>query len=281
MSHYIITGGQGFIGSRIVAATGGHSFDMQAGDDILDVGRLSRAFEGAVGVFHCAAKISVPESVAKPEMYHTVNVEGTKNVIETAEKYGLKIVFSSSAAVYAESDKPVNEEYTLAPKSPYGQNKVDAEALLSRSSVPHIALRYFNAYGAGQSPQYAGVITAFITNALKGNDLVIYGDGLQTRDFVFVEDIVEANIAAMNYKSAGFEVFNIASGETITIKELAELIIGLAGSQSKVVHRPARVGDIIRSEADISKAKSVLGWSPKCSLREGLEKTIGFYRGGV
>ena len=92
---------------------------------------------------------------------------------------------------------------------------------------------------------------------------------------------MEANIAAMNYKSAGFEVFNIASGETITIKELAELIIGLAGSQSKVVHRPARVGDIIRSEADISKAKSVLGWSPKCSLREGLEKTIGFYRGGV
>ena len=200
MSKHVITGGQGFIGSRIVAATGGRSFDKSLGHDMLRLEDLLDILADASGIFHCAAKISVVESVTSPELYYAINVEGTKNVIRVAEKYGLKIVFSSSAAVYAGSQSPVSEDYILAPKSPYGQNKVDGEILLSKSSIPHIVLRYFNAYGPRQSSQYAGVITAFITNALKGNDLVIYGDGHHTRDFVYVEDIVHANIRLQNLK---------------------------------------------------------------------------------
>lgn len=279
MNKYVITGGEGFIGSKIVQAVDGFSFDIKSNHDILDKNDFIKTVEDANGIFHCAAKISVPESITVPELYFRTNVEGTKCVIESAQAAGLKIVFSSSAAVYGESEKPVNEETALAPKSPYAENKKEGEELLKKSSTPHIALRYFNVYGPGQSSQYAGVITAFIINALKGEDLIIYGDGKQTRDFIFVDDVVKANIAAMNYPNETFEVFNIASGEKTTIKKLAETIIRLTGSSSKISFQQARLGDIVFSVADISKAKNILKWYPESSLEDGLIKTINFYRG--
>lgn len=278
MSKYLITGGEGFIGSKIVENTGGFSFDLKSGFDILNNDQIDSAINDKKGVFHCAAKISVPESIIEPDLYYKINVQGTRQILRAAEKVNSKIVFSSSAAVYGESNVAVNETSNLNPKSPYAQNKLDGEDILKNSSVPHIALRYFNVYGPGQSSQYAGVITFFIQNALGGKDLVIYGDGNQIRDFVFVEDVVRANISAMNYKNNSFEVFNIGSGIKTSIRTLAETIINLTKSSSKIVHASPRPGDIVYSQADVYKAEKMLGWKAEVSLEKGLEQTILYYK---
>lgn len=278
MGKYLVTGGEGFIGSRIVRNTGGEAFDLKSGKNILDETLLSQAVSGVSGMFHCAAKISVPESIQFPEMYFETNVLGTKSVIKAAEKAGIKIVFSSSAAVYGESKIRVQEDAQLFPQSPYAENKRDGEELLRKSSIPHIALRYFNVYGPGQSPQYAGVISAFIKNALKGEDLMIFGDGKQVRDFIFVDDVVSANIAVMNYKNTFFEIFNIGTGTETNLNDLAQMIIKLTKSSSKIIYKAAREGDIVYSQADVSKAERILGWKAKVSLEEGLKKTIESFR---
>lgn len=286
MSPYLITGGEGFIGGKIVQETGGVSYDIKSGKDILDKNLLEKSVQetggdagakGIKGIFHCAAKISVPESVSKPEEYYRNNVEGMRNVVEAAESAGAKIIFSSSAAVYGETSTTVNEDSPLNAKSPYAENKIDGEKMLRGTSLPHIALRYFNVYGPGQSPQYAGVITAFILNALAGKDLTIFGDGNQVRDFVFVSDIVRANILAMNHPNEAFEFFNIGSGTETTIKKLAETIIALTGSKSKITYEAPRPGDIIYSRADVSKAEKVLKWKASVTLEDGLRETISFY----
>ncbi len=278
MQNYLITGGQGFIGGTIARETGGTSYDLKSELDILDENLLKHACLDTEGIFHCAAKISVPESLLVPEEYHRTNVEGTRVVLKVAEEIGAKIVFSSSAAVYGESSVSVDEEAELAPKSPYAENKIDGEKLLENSSIPHVALRYFNVYGPGQSAQYAGVITNFITHAITGEDLVIYGDGLQVRDFVYVDDVVRANVLAMNYKNESFEVFNIGSAVETTIKDLAETIIKLTGSISQIRHEEARAGDIVYSQADTTKARDILGWKPETTLADGLAKTIEYYK---
>jgi len=277
MSNYLVTGGEGFIGSRIANATNGISFDLKSHLDILNQEKIKIAATHAKGIFHCAAKISVSESVSIPDIYYKTNVEGTRSVLKAAELAGSKIVFSSSAAVYGEAGSIVSEESNKNPKSPYAQNKLDGENILKTSSVPHIALRYFNVYGPGQSAEYAGVITFFILNALKGNDVIIYGDGNQIRDFIFVDDVVTANIAAMNYKNKSFEVFNIAGGVETSIKTLAETIIFLTKSSSKIVYQVPRLGDIVYSQADVSRAKDILQWQAKTSLEEGLQQTIKYY----
>jgi UDP-glucose 4-epimerase len=278
MKKYLITGGQGFIGSKIITKTGGSSFDLKSGQNILNTDQLTGACNDMTGIFHCAAKISVPESVEKPDEYFKTNVEGTRTVVNVADGYKTKIVFSSSAAVYGEKNEKVNEDADLHPQSPYAQNKVDGEVLLAASPVPHIALRYFNVYGPGQSPQYAGVITFFIMNALTGKDLVIYGDGNQVRDFIFVDDIAKANVLAMQYPNTVFEIFNIGSGRETSIKELAETIIALTQSSSKIIYKDPRPGDIIYSQADVSKARTVLNWNAETSLEEGLRQTIAYYK---
>jgi UDP-glucose 4-epimerase len=260
---YLITGGAGFIGSSIAKNIDAIIFDTTKGHDILNAQQLSEMSHATEGIFHCAAKISVPESFEKPDEYHTVNVLGTKNVVATNKK----IVFSSSAAVYGTYTKKVREDFILKPESPYGQNKVDAEQLLAHG--PHIALRYFNVY-----PSRFGVISKFITLAKENKDIVLAGDGSQVRDFIFIDDIVAANIKAMQYTNKEFEVFNIASGVGITIKELAELIIRLTNSKSKIVFTAKHKGDINYSVADISKAKEKLGWEPKVTLEQGLKKIL-------
>ena len=176
MGKILVTGGQGFIGGHIAKLTGGNSFDIKSGLDILDTDKLSGAVLDKSEIFHCAAKISVPESFQMPEEYYKTNVLGTRNVIEVAEKSASKIVFSSSAAVYGEANKKVDENAPLSPLSPYAENKKDGENLLRVAKTPSIALRYFNVYGPGQSAAYAGVITAFIVSALKDEDLKIFGD---------------------------------------------------------------------------------------------------------
>lgn len=287
---YLITGGEGFIGSGITKAIDGISYDLKSGQNILDQATLDQAVAGKKGIFHCAAKISVPESFEIPAEYYENNVIGTCCVIKAAEKTKSKIVFSSSAAVYGDSNgekdskasgeasNKATEDATLNPKSPYAQNKADGEALLRASNIPHIVLRYFNIYGPGQSPQYAGVITFFILNALKGEDLIIFGDGNHVRDFVFISDVVQANITAMEYDNQAFEIFNIGSGVETSIRFLAETIIRLTNSSSKIVHKPKREGDIVYSQADISKAKNILKWESEVSLEEGLKQTIEYYR---
>ena len=278
MSKYLITGGEGFIGSKIVKNVGGFSFDLKSGLDILNQSQIDSAVTDVTGVFHCAAKISVPESISLPDLYYKTNVKGTESVLNAVEKTKSKIVFSSSAAVYGESNVAVSEKSELNPKSPYAQNKIDGENILKKSSIPHVALRYFNVYGPGQSAQYAGVITFFIQNALSGKDLLIHGDGNQVRDFVFVDDIVKANVLAMNYKNTSFEVFNIGSGTQTSIKTLAETIISLTNSSSKIIYSTPRLGDITYSQADVYKAKSILGWKIETSLEQGLEQTINYYK---
>lgn len=290
MSTYLVTGGEGFIGGRIASKTNAKTYDLKSGKNILNKEVLSGELSDDIkGIFHCAALISVPESFEKTREYYENNVMGTKCVAEVAEKVGTKIVFSSSSAVYGELNAIASEESHTNPKSPYAENKMEGEEILKKFSNTntntnkrsHIALRYFNVYGPGQSDAYAGVITIFIKKALKNEDINIYGDGEQVRDFIFVDDVAEANILAMKYDNKSFEVFNIGSGTPIKIKELAELIIKLTNSSSKIVYLPEREGDIGFSQADISKAKLTLGWSPEVSLEDGLRTTIEYIKKNI
>lgn len=201
-------------------------------------------------------------------------MEGTKSVIDVAQKNRAKIVFSSSAAVYGELDRAATETDLLHPLSSYAQNKCDGEELLKNSSVPNVILRYFNVYGPGQSAAYAGVITAFIQAALKNEDLILYGNGEQVRDFIYVDDVARANIAAMESVIDSGEIFNIGSGTIVSIRELARDIIRLTSSSSAIRYEASRLGDIIYSKADVSKANELLGFSTQVPLEEGLRRTI-------
>lgn len=274
----LVTGGEGFIGNKIVESLNAISYDLKSGEDILDSENLMDACKGVDGIFHCAAKISVPESFEKTRKYHRTNVEGTRNVIEAGELNASKIIFSSSAAVYGESNKPVEESDSLQPLSPYAQHKCEGEMLLRAASCPSVILRYFNVYGPGQSSAYAGVITNFIDAALNGEDITIFGDGEQVRDFIYVDDVVQANSAAFQSDIKNGEIFNIGSGTKVSINELAEEIVRLTNSSSNIVHVPAREGDIVYSQADVSKVKETLNWSAQVGLREGLQKTIASFR---
>jgi UDP-glucose 4-epimerase len=267
---YLVTGGEGFIGSKIVERLNCESYDKKSGQDILDKERLSKAFEDLDIIFHTAAKISVPESQEKSAEYYSVNVEGTKNIVNLSDS---KIIFSSSAAVYGEYDRKVSEDDKLNPESNYATNKVEGEELISKKNG--ISLRYFNVYGLGQGN--AGVIAIFIKKALKNEDLIITGNGNQERDFIYVDDVVDANIAAVSY-SGPEKVFNIGSGKSIKLRDLAKLIIKLCCSKSKIILEKPRHGDLFYSCADITKAKNKLNWTPKTNLETGLKKTIEFYK---
>lgn len=282
MKKYLITGGEGFIGGHIVERVKGEAFDIKSGKDVLNLEDLEKAVAGCDGIFHCAAKISVPESFQMKDEYYRNNVLGTQAVVAAAKGAGVPVVFASSAAVYGNSVESVTEFSALVPLSPYAENKRDAEVLLADSGIPAVALRFFNVYGPKQSKEYAGVVTAFIHNALSGSDLVIYGDGSQVRDFVFIDDIVGANIAAMNFlhenPKSGYEVFNVATGVQTTIDQLAKMIIEITGSASKITYALPREGDIAFSAADVTAAKNTLSFEASVKLRDGLQKTIEAFK---
>ena len=298
----LVTGGAGFIGSHIVEELQGkaeivvldnvrsgyrHNLDGLKCEfiegDIRDRATVERAVRGADYVFHLAALVSVPESMEKIEECIAINAQGFVNVLEAAAAAKVrKLCFSTSAAIYGDNPVvPKVETMFPEPKSPYAVTKLDGEyygALFTRErGLPCACLRYFNVFGPRQDPKgaYAAAVPIFITRALNNEDIAIYGDGEQTRDFIFVKDVVAANLHFAQSEATG--VYNIARGGRITINDLAETIVRLTGSKSKIVHLPDRPGDVKHSMACVDKAAGA-GYAAGHTFDEGLAATIEFYR---
>ena len=308
----VVTGGAGFIGGHIAQEGLARGYAVTVVDnltsgseknipeeaeflegDIRDRELLIRAFTGAETVFHLGALISVPESMKEKQRYMEVNTLGAVDVLDIAVKAGVKnFIFSSSAAVYGDNPiSPKIETLTPEPLSPYAINKLDGEYLGEiyhrEFGINAISLRYFNVFGPRQSPTsaYAAAVPIFIDRALKNQPIIIYGDGEQTRDFVYVKDIVQANFLAAGFSQKldqGLEqkleskrVFNVASGEVTTVNNLVNLILKITGSHSKVEYLPERPGDIKHSRGDNQKIKKILGFQPKFTLEQGLKEMLG------
>jgi len=301
----IITGGAGFIGSHIAEYWCGVGADVKIIDslrtgfaknlenlnveffqeNITDLKKVENIFEGADYIFNLAALVSVPESILKPRECIAINVNGLINLLELAKKFGIKkLVHSSSAAIYGDDPvQPKRISQKPSPKTPYGITKLDGEYYCQMYSeqfnVPAVSLRYFNVFGPRQNPksQYAAAIPIFISRALKNQDIIIYGKGDQTRDFIYVKDVVHANVLAAQ-KEVRNGVFNVATENTISIIDTAELIINLTDSKSKIVFENERPGDIKHSSADINETKSELNFIPDFTFEQGLKETINYFR---
>ncbi len=301
MKKYVITGGAGFIGSHIAEYLSGEGHQVIVLDslrtgfeknldglnvqfkkeDIRDKDLVEELVQGANGIFHLAALVSVPESLLNIKECIDINTLGTINILEAAKKnHGCKVVLSSSAANYGDNPiLPKIETMTPEPMTPYAVTKLDGEFYLKmyqdQWSIPTASLRYFNVFGPRQNPKsaYAAAVPIFINNALQNKPITIYGDGLQTRDFIYVKDVVKANILA---SQTGSEMYNVALGHSTSILELAERIIEITNSKSKIQFLEERSGDIKHSKADPSKFNN-LGFKPDYSIAKALEETIDFY----
>ncbi len=292
----LVTGGAGFIGKHLVKFLLKKNYSVTIFDnfsnstkesishliqigvnviegDILNPLDIQDAVKKQDIVIHLAAKISVSESIDDPLETFQVNVDGTKNVLAACKKNQVKkLIVASSAAVYGEGNQNVNltEETKTNPISPYGQSKVMMEQIIRQWESSHdvkcIILRFFNIYGIGQSPEYAGVITKFLEKIKGKKSIEIFGDGLQTRDFVAIEDVINSIYNAMQYGDNG--TYNIASGKSVTIKKLAEQMIALSGKKLEIKYYTVKKGDIKHSQADISQAKKELRYSPKLGLEK-------------
>jgi len=301
----LVTGGAGFIGHHLVRrliadgyevcvldnfATGrrerleGLDLDVVEGD-LRSYERAHAAVRGAEVVFHLGALPSVPRSVQDPLTTGAVNVEGTLNVLLAARDEGVRrVVFASSSSVYGASPKlPKTEVDQPLPISPYGVSKVAAEhycrAFTTVYGLETVSLRLFNVFGPGQDPlsQYAAVVPRFITAMASRDRPLVYGDGLQTRDFTYVEDVVAAFLLAAEAKVRGGDVFNIAAGSETSLLDLIEILNDLLGSEVEPEFALARAGEVRRSRSDISKAELTLGWRPRWSLPPALRECIGSY----
>jgi len=299
----LITGGAGFIGSHLAEYFQGRAGvrvldNLRTGcrrnldgldaefieGSILDREVVRRAVEGVDAVFHLAALTSVPESMAHPQECVDINVTGLLNVLEAASSAKVrKLVFASSAAIYGDNPTvPKVEGMVPEPRSPYAITKLDGEYycdLFNRTrGIETACLRLFNVFGPRQDPAsaYAAAVPIFIRRALAGEPLTIFGDGGQTRDFIYVKDVVAANVfAATTPGLAG--VFNVGYGESTTIGEIARGIISATGSESGIRHEPVRPGDVRHSLASVDKLRAA-GFRPVSSLREGLSDTLEFFR---
>jgi UDP-glucose 4-epimerase len=301
----LVTGGAGFIGSHIVEHYQGKAEEIRVLDNlrtgylrnldglkhtfiqgsICDREVVRKAVEGVDYIFHMAALVSVPESMSKIEETIDINCRGLLNVLEEASAAGVKkIVLASSAAVYGDNPTvPKVETMYPEPKSPYAITKLDGEYYLSMfrsiGKINTASVRFFNVFGPRQDPKgaYAAAVPIFIEKALKGEDITVYGDGLQTRDFIYVKDIVGAlTFAAEHPEVTG--TFNAGYGGQITIEDLAQKIIKAANSSSAVVHQPERAGDVKHSRACADKLRGA-GWQPQHSLEEGLATTLAYFKG--
>ena len=296
---YVVTGGAGFVGSNIVKllVKEGHEVtvvdNLHSGKkenlesvfdnikfeqcDIRDFDLLEDITRDADGVFHQAALTVVQDSFEFPQEYHEVNVIGTENIFKLANKKNAKVVYASSSSVYGHKESmPIREDALREPINPYGQTKLDDEYLYEKYSkigTRIIGLRYFNIFGQGQTPQYAGVITKFLDRIRSGNSPIIFGDGSQIRDFIFVQDIVTANISAMQ-SNVTSSLINIGTGNAITILELANMIIEISKLDLKPIFEKPLDGDIQKSHADITLAIQSLNWKPKKELKEWLMEII-------
>lgn len=300
----LVTGGCGFIGSHLVASLVKSGVKVRVLDDlstgrrgvlpqgvelieadIVTEGVFHAALEGVEQVFHLAAIASVPRTVSEWHRTHQVNVGGLVNLFDAVSrtKRHIPVVFASSAAVYGNAEHlPVSEQSPTTPESAYGVDKLSCEwhgkVAEGLHSIPNIGLRFFNVYGPGQDPKspYSGVISIFMERAAQGKPLVIYGDGTQSRDFVFVADVVNTVRAAMNALLAGrvrHGVFNVGTGNAVSIAELAREISRLSGAHVPVENAPARSGDILHSYCSNTLAGKVLGYLPVTALPEGLAQT--------
>jgi len=292
----VVTGGAGFIGSHLVKYLVKKGNDVTVIDnlsqgklenlkeiqndihfhkeDILNYVELKNIIKNMDGIFHEAALTSVPESFVKKEEYHQVNVDGTDNIFKIAQEYEIKVIFASSAAIYGNPKTiPISENSEKKPNNPYGLTKLEDEHLAekySKSGSKIIGLRHFNVYGIGQTLDYAGVIIKFINNLSNKKSPVIFGDGSQVRDFIFVEDVVKANLAALE-SSIDHGFFNIGTGIATSIKKLANILIQLSGQNIEPIYEELPEGDVKESQADINLAKKMLSWKPQINLEKGLE----------
>ena len=306
----IVTGGAGFIGSHICRAllekgrtvvaldnfsTGnnenieglaqkfGQRFQV-LDRDIREDGALGRAFEGAQTIYHHAAQPSVQRSVEDPLSANRVNVEGTLRVLVAARNAGVaKLVFASSSSVYGDAHTlPKIEEMTPNPVSPYALTKYVGEmycrVFAQIYGLSTIALRYFNVFGPRQDPnsEYSAVIPRVVTRMLSGQRPILYGDGEQSRDFTFVQDVVRANLLAAQSDAKGIAV-NIACGNRYSLNQLVMSLNQLLGSRLEPIYEPARLGDVRHSEAGISRASETIGFKPSISFPEGLERTVAWF----
>lgn len=304
----LVTGAAGFIGSRLATRLSRDGHDVVGFDDLsegrrenladapdvdLVVGDLrdrASVREAAAGcevVFHQGAMRSVPRSMEAPAPTMDVNVGGTVNVLLGAREAGARVVFASSSSIYGDQERfPVREDAHAAPKSPYAASKLVGEELCATwwraFGVPTVALRYYNVYGPHQDPEseYAAVVPKFIRACLQGRRPVIHGDGEQSRDFTFVEDVVEANVLAAAAPEAAFgRAFNVGGGGVPTsVNRLLEIVAGLTGARPDPVHEPPRPGDVRRTEGDLTLAAELLGYRPAVDVETGLACTVEWMR---
>jgi len=307
----LVTGGAGFIGSHLVNALAARGDSVRVLDDfsygkranlvaaggtpevieasILDAGALDRAFAGVEVVFHEAAIPSVPRSLAAPVASHEANATGTLMVLEAARRQRVRrVVYAGSSSAYGETPTlPKVETISPSPLSPYAVSKLCGEhycQVYDRAlGVETVVLRYFNVFGPRQDPasQYAAVIPRFVTAALAGRPTVIFGDGTQSRDFCYVDNVVQANLLAAEVAGARGQVMNIACGQAVDLNRVIALIGEAVGTEVEARHENARVGDIKHSLADIGRAQRVLGYRVDVPFEEGLRRTVEFFRSGT
>lgn len=310
MLKYLITGGSGFIGSNLVAALLSNNENVRILDnfstgrrqniepfvdqieiiegDLRSYHIVQQAVEGVDYILHQGALPSVPRSVSDPITSNEVNVLGTLNLLQAARNAGVKrIVSASSSSVYGNSkDLPKQEGMLTNPLSPYAVSKLAAEQY-SQSfhrlyGLETVALRYFNVFGPRQDPtsQYSAVIPKFITAILNQQPITIHGDGSTSRDFSYIENVINANLLACVAPKAAGSIVNIACGERYTLLDLVQNLHEITGIKPIVVHTESRPGDVPHSLADISEAGRLLGYEPSVSFRQGLEKTVEWYTRG-
>jgi UDP-glucose 4-epimerase len=307
----LITGGAGFIGSHLCRRLVAEGDDVVVLDDLSE-GTLENlrdvpevrfvegdireealvmdAARGGSGILHHAAKRSVPRSMREPVLTTDVNVRGTLNVLLGAREHGAVFVSASSSSVYGDQDVfPLHEGMDLRPRSPYAASKLAAEiyagAMWVAEGVRTVSLRYFNVFGPGQDPasEYAAVIPRFIVACRDGVRPVIYGDGGQARDFTYIDDVVDANLLALDAPDPAFgRAFNIGGGGRPTsVGRLLELVGGLFGVTPDPVYEPPREGDVRLTEADVSRATEAFGYRPAVTMEEGLRRTVDSFRAPV
>tara|TARA_Y100000780_G_scaffold10109_1_gene8807 strand:+ start:489 stop:1409 length:921 start_codon:yes stop_codon:yes gene_type:complete len=296
---YIVTGGAGFIGSSIVKKLVARGDDVTVidnlntgkeenlksvidkitflKDSILNRELLEKQSQNIDGIFHQAALASVQDSFSKPDEYHDVNVNGTENILKLAKKNDFRVVYASSSSVYGNPERiPIKESDKKNPINPYAETKLKKEQLAikySEMGVKVIGLRYFNVFGKGQSKEYAGVLKLFLERIRDKLPPKINGDGTQFRDFVYVEDVADANIMSMDSDiNHGF--YNVGTNTSITILDLAKTIIKSSGLDIQPIFGPALKGDVQRTIANIDLIKEEIGWEPTILLEKWIEEII-------